>query len=1010
MRLLFDQFELDTDRCVLSRAGAAVPLARKLYALLLLLAQERHRVVPFDEVMARIWPDVHVSNATLSSTLRDLRRAIGDDGYHPLIIGTVRGQGLRFLPIAEVCHEAGVFPDADWLFASREQLVAQLCTMLDGVRAGRGRVALIAGEAGMGKTRVGSELADRARARGFTVQVGRCADSVRDPPYGAWVQILTGLVESRPSAQIDAALEGVCAELARIVPAIDDRLSDAARATTPSGDLEARQRLFDRVATFVRRLAREKPILFVLDDLDRAARSSLEVLEFMAGWIAEAPVFVVATYRPAALGGDAELAGTIARLGRLAPCDQHALAGLTRDEVSEFLRLCLRVEPSGRASTELHERSGGNPFFLRELVRYELRRGSAKSFEVDSKLRRELPPSLRDAIRIRVIALSEMTQHVLAGSALLGREFAAGVAAAVAELAESAVLESLDEARRAGIVEPASGDRWRFVHALILEAIADDVTPMLRMRLHERIGDVLRADVADDAARAMEVAHHLSRAAERVAHQAAEAAMRAAQLAERSFAFADAASFYESALELRSRTSEDDPRQRCELLLGLAQARLSARDVQGAWESARRAAELARRIASPVHLARAGLVLSAHFHIGFQEPLALLEEALPALPADMFALRAAVSASIVAHLHYMRQPKPRIDLAEQSVAAARRSESPEIVALALMAMRNALCAPEALAARLQVGSERVEWADRVPRSAQRCLSRGERAVDRFAAGAIDDAERDVAEIERLALEIPVPSMQSFAPRWRSLRAIAAGRFHEAEAVGRASFELMKRADDPNALPNLTMQVGLVRYEQGRWEELDAMLFESNSWLQPYRALAPAVRACMASYDLLRDRRDAALADYRHLVADEFAALDGDPEPLVTASWLAVMIRRLGDADRAERLYERLSAHGDQFVIFNFAISTRGSFARYLGLLAHTAGRLDDAARQFEHAIATNQRVDAALYAARARAERSAVLAQRGAPGDREEALELERAASAALERFGVRKRAQVAGV
>ena len=182
MRFRFAEFELDTDRCALSRGGESVPLARKLYALLLVLVRERHRVVPFDEVMARIWPDVHVSNATLSSTLRDLRRAIGDEGYHPSIIETVRGQGLRFLPFVEATRTAGALPDADWLFASREQLAARLCTMLDGVRAGRGRIALISGEAGMGKTRVSSELAERARLRGFTVQVGRCADSVRDPP------------------------------------------------------------------------------------------------------------------------------------------------------------------------------------------------------------------------------------------------------------------------------------------------------------------------------------------------------------------------------------------------------------------------------------------------------------------------------------------------------------------------------------------------------------------------------------------------------------------------------------------------------------------------------------------------------------------------------------------------------------------------------------------------------------------------------------------------------------
>jgi tetratricopeptide (TPR) repeat protein len=600
---------------------------------------------------------------------------------------------------------------------------------------------------------------------------------------------------------------------------------------------------------------------------------------------------------------------------------------------------------------------------------------------------------------------------LLASAALLGREFSVGVVASVADLAESAVFEALEEARRAGIAEPGPRGHWRFVHALVLEAIAGELAPVLRMQLHGRIGEVLGAEVDQgDGARALEVAHHLSRAAERLMLQAAEAAARAARHAERSLAFADAASAYESALELRSRAGADDPAERCELLLGLAQARLSARDVQGAWESARRAAELAREIASPVQLARAALVLGAHFHIGFEAPLALLEEVLPALPADAPALRSAVLSTITAQLHYARQPKRRIELAEQSLEAARRAGSPEIVALALMAMRNALCAPEAISVRLQVGSERVEWADRVPHSAQRCLARGERAVDRYAAGDIDAAEQDVVDIERIAREIPVRSMQSFPARWRCLRANAEGRFADAETAARAAFELTRQADDPNAIPNLTMQLGMVRYEQGRWEELDAMVAGASGWLAPYRAVAPAVRACLANFELLRGRCDAALADYRHLVGDEFAALDGDPEPLVTSSWLAGMMRRLGDAERAERLYERLSSYGDQFVIFNFAVAARGSFARYLGLLAHAAGRFEDAERHLERAIAANQRIGATLYVARARADEAALLAARGAPGDRERSIELERAARSAFERFGVRESGRAPGV
>jgi len=1004
MRLRFDDFEFDTDRRELRRGVDRLALSRKPYTLLSILLEERHRVVPFEELMERAWPGVHVSQATLASTLRDLRRALGDEGYDPHLIGTVRGQGLRFLGTVQ---EVSAPPETDRLVTTRERLVDRLSAGLDAARAGRGRIALIAGHAGMGKTRVTSELAERARAGGFSVQIGRCADSVLDPPYGVWVQILTGLAEARPQAEVDAALEGGAGLLARIVPAIADRVPAAlAEGAIEIGDLDARYRLFDRVATFVRRLASATPILFVVEDLDRAALSSLEVLEFVASWCSEAPLFVVGTYRPTAVGGHSALARTIAELDRVARCEQHRLEGLSREEVREFVERSAGLAPSAQFCAAIHERSGGNPFFLRELVRHELASAGAAAFRNGAAPHPELPPSLREAIQGRVLALSLQTQGALARAALLGSDFGADVVARVSELSDRAARLSLEEAQRAGIVEPGASGRWRFSHALVREAIAEQVSPTLRMQLHGRIGEVLRAEVDRDSAGVVEVAHHLSRAAERVALQAADAVVRAAHHAERSFAFADAAGFYETALELRSRAPQDQPAQRCELLLGLSQARLWARDVQGAWDAARRAAELARRIGDPVKLARAGVLLGAHFHIGFEEPLALLEEALPDVPADMPALRAAVLSTITAQLHYARQPKRRIMLAEQALEAARSAGSPEMIALALMAMRNALCAPEALARRLQVGSERVEWADRIPHSAQRCLARGERAVDRYTAGEIEAAERDADDIDRIAKEIQARSMQSFPLRWCSLRRNGEGRFPEAAAAARGAFELMQLADDPNAVPDLAMQLGMVYYESGRWVELDALLAASAGWLEPYRALVPSLRACLANFDLLRGRRDAALCAYNELVSDDFAALDGDPEPLVTTSWLAGMMLRLEDSKRAEQLYERLGSYGDQFVIFNFALAARGSFAHPLGILARTAGRLEDAARHLAHAIEANRQIGAPLFEARARLDLAALLASRRD----ERAIELERAACAALAALGVAAPAQVPAV
>jgi DNA-binding winged helix-turn-helix (wHTH) protein len=173
----FGEFQLDGagDPPTLTRAGAILPVQPKLLALLAFLIGHRSRIVSKDELLAALWPGVAVSEAALTSALRDLRRALGDDAGHPRFIETRRGWGFRFVHPVEEIRAPGA-PEAARGFVGRAELLAALERQLDAAQSGRGQLAFLTGEAGIGKTRTAQELAARAGGRGLTVHVGRCLE------------------------------------------------------------------------------------------------------------------------------------------------------------------------------------------------------------------------------------------------------------------------------------------------------------------------------------------------------------------------------------------------------------------------------------------------------------------------------------------------------------------------------------------------------------------------------------------------------------------------------------------------------------------------------------------------------------------------------------------------------------------------------------------------------------------------------------------------------------------
>ena len=457
------------------------------------------------------------------------------------------------------------------------------------------------------------------------------------------------------------------------------------------------------------------------------------------------------------------------------------------------------------------------------------------------------------------------------------------------------------------------------------------------------------------------VARHLTLAADLVGERAVEAAERAAVQAERQLAFEDAVRLRDMALGALRAVERPTTAWRCELVIGRARALLAARRVPEAWAAAREAAALARELGSGDQLARAALLLSDYVLADSSEPVALLDEAYGMLSGEPSEMRAQVACALSQMLWYYGQSERRLALAAEARAVARASGDVRLEISALLATRHARHSPEHLGERIDAMTEALALAERSGYETHRCLVLSWRAVDLLERGDMIGAQLDVETVERVVLTDRAPRFRAFPARWRALRATLAGRFDEAQARIQEAHELMLRAGDPNGDAYAGIQTATLWLEQGRGAEV-AQLVSSAAWIFPFRERIPCVGAALALIELEAGSAGPARRLLESLRVDDWRRLREDPELLGSASWLAQICAHLEDADFAAALHDRLAPYGDRIGGF-YAVACRGSFARYLGLLARTAGRLAEAERWFAIAVEANRAIDATIYVA-----------------------------------------------
>jgi len=991
------------------------------------LALGRHRDV-VDELAAlveaeplreRLWGQLMLAlyrcgrQAEALRAFGQLRRTLADElGIDPSpelrrLEGRLLDQAadLDWVPQAAATDATAGAPDR--ILVGREEELATLVGRFERAAAGEGSLVLVRGEPGVGKTRVVEELAAVARARGGRVLWGQSFEDVGGGPFGPWAAALRRWAAGVAPETLDELLGRERSLLAQVLPA---GTTAGAADPAPSADPDAaRLRLFEAATSFLRRLGRDRTTVVVLDDLQWADGVSLLLLQHVTRELPGSRLLVVATYRDAEVARDHPLTPVLGDLARQRATERLALTGLPPAAVGRMIELETGVPP-GPLAEAVHRRTDGNPFLVEEVVR--LLKAEDRLFASAPMESLGIPDGVREVVDRRCARLSTAAQRLLGVAAAAGREFDAAVVEGVWDGPEPA-LDLLEEVEAAGlaVADRQAVGRYRFSHDIVREAVYAGLSPLRGARLHARIGLHLLSSVeafrtATDPA---VIAHHLllgihGGVAPAVA---AEHAARAAAAATASLAYEEAVDWYERGVAALDGSGDGAERPRVGLLLALGEARWRAGDVPGARTTLLDAAERARGLgpADDGLLARAvlafggGALRSWHATRGTfgDRPLCLLEEALVRIGEGDTALRAQLLGLLAEELYYQQPAAARRDaLTRQAVDMARRLGDQQALASALISRCLALWGPDHLDERLGAATEIVRLGDALDDRQLRFFGNQYVFIAQFEAGDVAAADATLGLVETLAEELRQPLARWEARRFRAMRALCAGRLEDAERLALEALEIGQGAQEPDAMAVFGVQLALVRFEQRRLAEIEPVL---EAFAVEF-VESPAWRAAVALVKADLGRTDDARAELEALTGEELGRIRRDFSWLAAMAMLAQLCAFFDDRDRAAAVTDLLLPFAGRNVLTGDRQSW-GSSCRYLGMLAFTEGRLDEAERWQVRAIEENTRWGAAPWSAYTQCELAATLLATGEPAARRRAADLARDAAATAGRLGM---------
>lgn len=786
-RLTFGSFSIDLGAASLRRGEQDLGLRPKTWEVLRHLIERAGQLVTKDELIARVWAGLSVTDGTLTQSIRELRAALGDDSKQPRFIATVHRRGYRFiakldapdLPDDRPTGELAPEPQATPLLVGRERELAQIHDALDAAVVGRRGCVFVSGEPGIGKTTLIDEfLRGAAQRYGGRLRIarGQCVEQRREAePYLAVLEALDQLCRGRDGAEVIDGLRRFAPSWLMQLPWV-----------LPPDELEALQRqlmgasserMLRELITAIEELAHQTPLLLVLEDVHWSDPATIDLLAALARRRTAAAILIVASTRSAGTGAQQAITDLRLTLASRGEATEVRLSVLDADSVRAYIGARLGDQAPAALVTAIERHSGGNPLFLSTAVNYALNQGWLVERDgrwqltlTPAEVEGAIPIGLRQLIEAQVLHLDPDDRTVLEAASVAGVEFGVRTLAVAMGRPVTEVGESLGRMSRrgrfvrhvAGSGERSDAPRFQFAHALYHQVLYEGMPTPVRRAMHLAVARGLELEAGERAGDvAAELAVHFERggAFQEAARYLGLAALNAhARGADR-----ESAALLESALNLIGQVEDSPRRKRSEadlcIQLGAVTGSIYGRGAERYMVPFQRAWELAQELDDVPRMFLARMAAFGHF--GLTEQLRQAEvvcQDLLALAArvpmpDIVAVAHGAMGSVLFGMGELHEARRYLETAlatlnphDPSTQLYRRLEDPEILCLTGLAWTIAqLGYPDAARRR---AAEVIEiGAARAPYHHVYCLNAAA-IVDLF----LDDPEGCLAHAEQ-TLEI-----------------------------------------------------------------------------------------------------------------------------------------------------------------------------------------------------------------------------------------------------------------
>jgi DNA-binding CsgD family transcriptional regulator/tetratricopeptide (TPR) repeat protein len=859
--------------------------------------------------------------------------------------------------------------------------------------SGRGRLVMLAGEPGIGKTRTAQQLAAQAAASGGQVLWGRCFEEEGVPPYWPWFQLLRSYVQGQDPDQLRSHLGPVAAGVAEMLPELRVRLPELEQPPALEPE-QARFRLFDSTTTFLRNASRAHLLMLVLDDLHWADQPSLLLLRFLARQMEESRLLVVGTYRDVEVSRQHPLVATLAQLSR-EPVFQHlSLRGLSRPDTQRFIEVLTGAKPAAGLVEGVYAHTEGNPFFTAQVIGLLREDGELTADMAGDPVRGRIPQGVREVIGQRLNRLSHQCRQVLVTAAIIGREFQLRQLSRLhPDDSEERLLSSMDEALEAHLIEelPGSAEGFQFSHALFREALASELSAARRVRLHARVGEALeQLYAADLASHASQLAHHFAQASPVLGpEKLIRYSGLAGQQALATYAWEEALAHFERGLAARRSNLMDTAPARdadeAELLFGLAKAQsasLVTDQLVDAFNTLRRAFDYYAE-AGEVALA----VETAEFPIGI--PTARFRGGDGQVIARALSLVRAGSHEAGRLLSryggYLGLGESDYEGAQhalgQAISIARRERDVPLEVQTLAYAANVSGQHLHWQESVDIALRAIELATGKETTFTQVLTRFWAAVSLLHMGDPNAARPHVSALREMAERrgnprymvnlsfVPIITVSCLEGKW------SAAREHSDRSIEVSPLH-----------PQLLALRVLLEYETGHSIQgkvyLERLLDQRKSLRRSYNYSSGRLSMVIAEVDRITKSRD-----HWELAVSEADAILSAQAIIPVASMyaragLALLAAQQGDQSAAGEHYDYFLRQPGNM------IWTLVSADRLLGLLARTLGGLEQAAAHFEDALGFCRNAGYRPELAWSLCDYSDTLVARGRPGDRTRARDI----------------------